>query len=661
VEVMCEEFLEWVWGEEKGWIDLPAKVGQYWVPFHAEWPEDEAAITRRIDSSIRDRENLYYSVALFRNRGRKIEDVLPTAWLWADLDTVHPSVAAGMGWMPTIAVESSPGRYQALWELENKVRPKDLERLNRAMTYALDADKGGWDLTQVLRLPGTRNWKYGDAPTVEVMWYQEDKIYSALELWKELEQAVGAEELEGALEIQLPKRAIPGEAKRLLRTPVDQVQEGKRSDVLWRLECLLAESGLKEGEIFGLVWPCAWNKWAGVGTGKSRLRREIRKAMQHVRYRSKISDAETVADDSRASAAVARRPEGLPWVAHDTLVSMNIKRPRWMIEDVWGAVSAGLVAGEPKTGKSLVALAMGVAVASGEPFLGRFRTKVQGPVLMVDNETGLATTQDRLRRMERYMGLIGDGAVESGPDGFSIKFPEDSGIPMKFLCDSAFDLTNEDHLKDLVREIEELEPVLVILDPLYLMLGGIDENRVVELRPTLQWLSQLRNEAGCSIAVVHHMRKQRDKESGTRPGQRVSGSWALHGWPSSSIYSEQKTSTELGDGWSRIRISTEHRSASPRRPFELAWTMEEDDGFGMSWEVDYIESREKIQKDRTEFVEGLVKEAKKITFTDLEAKTELGRQALKRHLNGFDTIEVKRDHSAAYSPLTAFYVGNHDG
>jgi hypothetical protein len=300
----CEDFLDIVYGERRGWIDLPAKVAKHWVPFYTEWPND-AAVTRRIDSSLRDREDLYYSVAQFAERGRKIEDVLPSHWLWADLDEVHPTQGAGLGFLPTVAVESSPGRYQALWRLTRELKPKTLEKLNRGLSYALDADRGGWDLTQVLRIPGTRNYKYPDAPWVRLLWINEEE-YEPEEVWAAVRDIVPDQELRGVVSVTLPRRPIPTRAKLLLRTPLERVVEGERSARLWELECLLAESGLGEEEIFDLVVGSAWNKWRGVASGRERLVRDIRKALRHVAAKTKERTADGGLGKDSAERAVDR-------------------------------------------------------------------------------------------------------------------------------------------------------------------------------------------------------------------------------------------------------------------------------------------------------------------------------------------------------------------
>jgi hypothetical protein len=89
--------------------------------------------------------------------------------------------------------------------------------------------------------------------------------------------------------------------------------------------------------------------------------------------------------------------------------------------------------------------------------------------------------------------------------------------------------------------------------------------------------------------------------------------------------------------------------------------MEEDDGLGMEWQVQSVESKEKIIRDRGQVIETIVKKARKVSLADLESRTGFGRPTLKRHLSDCDTIEVKRDPTAAYSPLTAFYIGDQNG
>src|SRR5690606_22334296 len=78
---------------------------------------------------------------------------------------------------PTIYWQSSPGRYHALWKLDKVYDMESTIKLNRDLAYHVDADKGGWDATQVLRVPGTHNLKYENKPMVKLM-KSAGKVYS---------------------------------------------------------------------------------------------------------------------------------------------------------------------------------------------------------------------------------------------------------------------------------------------------------------------------------------------------------------------------------------------------------------------------------------------------------------------------------------------------
>jgi hypothetical protein len=604
VDMDCEDFLEVVWGARRGWVDLPAKVSGYWVPFHTEWPND-GSISRRIDSSLRDREDLYYSVAQFAHRGRKIEDVLPTRWLWADLDEVHPTSGAKLGFLPTMAIESSPGRYQALWRLQKALAPRDLEKVNRGLSYALDADRGGWDLTQVLRIPGTRNFKYPEAPVVKILWYKPELEYEAKKIWARVKQAVPAAELAHLTTVELDRRPIPSKARALLRAGADQVVEGERSARLWELECMLAEAGLDKDEIFALVWPSAWNKWSGVNSGRERLIRDIKKAIQHVTRREALRDrtdrelADAVVqsvdsgdgDDGEDQAPPLRRESdsaGLPWVGYASFMAMAMEEPKWLIENIWTAGSHGFIAGEPKTNKTTIALALALSVASGASFLGRYSVGVQGPVLMVQEENAPWMMQDRLRKMAAYLGLISSeeahvrtsGAGALGKLSVDLDFPVD--LPLKLLNNYGFDLGVDEHREMLRAEVESFRPKLLILDPLYLIVPA-DSNNASDLRVFLKWIIKLRYEYDCAIAIVHHFRKQNTNGFVVRAGQRILGNTILHGFSDSALY--LSALEEERDGWVRAQMETEFRAMAPQRPLEIALAMGDPGSLDMQVEI----------------------------------------------------------------------------
>lgn len=666
IDLDAEDFLEIVYGDKEGWVDLPAKVGSYWVPFHTEWPAD-GSISRRIDSSLRDREDLYYSVATFSERGRKIEDVLPTAWLWADLDEVHPSAAAKLGFLPTVAVQSSPGRYQALWRLDRELKPGLLEKLNRALSYALDADKGGWDLTQVLRIPGTRNFKYATAPMVELMWYKPDLVYNPGRIWRKLKEIVPAETLANVGKVDIPRaKDLPARAKQLLRTTSAQVVEGERSARMWELECMLVEAGLTESEIFDLVWSSAWNKWAGIRTGRQRLEREIRKAVAHVSRRLALRDSAPTTtatkgaegeheaeDDEDSDDGVVDDGERLPFVRYSSFMAMSMEAPRWLVKDIWTAGSHGIIGGEPKTSKTTIALALAVSVASGQPFLGRYPVSTPGPVLFVQEENAPWMIQDRARKIAASAGLIRkrdaltrparrDDLARKGRVVVELDFPED--LPLRFLNNFGYDLDVEEHREMLEAEVAEIRPALVILDPLYLILGSADLDKAREVRPFLKWLMHLRYEYQCAIALVHHFRKSPaagnasgwGNGGGGRAGQRMLGSTTFHGWSDSALYCTAREVDKAG--WIGVRVETEFRSMAPQKPLDIEMTLGEPGDLTFEAEVLKFDMQDHIYKTvRESCAHGGVG----VTLNQLAEIVGLDRRVLLSRCRGDDRLVVE--------------------
>jgi hypothetical protein len=135
---------------------------------HGSWRDEWFASTELVDAAryaLRRRElcDVYFCPNGFISPKRHDKSVLWGVYAYADLDEADPRSCKPR---PTIAIESSPGRYVGLWHVDTTISAT----LNKRMTYAVGADRGGWDSTQLLRFPGTYNFKYPACPRVNVMW-----------------------------------------------------------------------------------------------------------------------------------------------------------------------------------------------------------------------------------------------------------------------------------------------------------------------------------------------------------------------------------------------------------------------------------------------------------------------------------------------------------
>jgi hypothetical protein len=272
------------WGRQEGyaffpWIsgtanDREARIRSFHEGPAFSWPDDKAKILTYMKRNIDN--DLYWCPSLFEEKQRKMELAMDEHALWADLDEVDPR--AIKDYPPTIAWETSPGRYQGLWLISGG----DMQGAswqggeNQRLTYYLGADAGGWDTTQLLRVPGWKNWKFtyreansGEPVQGELLWangrrYLPDE-FSELPEVQTLAgvQTVLEDEVEhvdrhavwGRVRLKLPKRARDLFAAR--------EAAGDRSEQLWWMMRCLADVGCTVTEIVALVRPTPWNKFDG--------------------------------------------------------------------------------------------------------------------------------------------------------------------------------------------------------------------------------------------------------------------------------------------------------------------------------------------------------------------------------------------------------------
>jgi P4 family phage/plasmid primase-like protien len=130
-----------------------------------------------LQESERGRE-VYFCAHLLTARQRIKDNAAAVKALWADLDGAElPNGTL----KPSVTVESSPGQYHAYWSLTDAIPPQVAEDLNKRLTHEIGADPSGFDLTQLLRVPGTVNHKYSEQHTVEVVRIS-DAVYSPADL-----------------------------------------------------------------------------------------------------------------------------------------------------------------------------------------------------------------------------------------------------------------------------------------------------------------------------------------------------------------------------------------------------------------------------------------------------------------------------------------------
>jgi AAA domain len=207
--------------------------------------------------------------------------------------------------------------------------------------------------------------------------------------------------------------------------------------------------------------------------------------------------------------------------------------PRWLVEELWGARSVGVIGGAPKCAKTWLGLDIALSVATGTACLGKYAVPEPGPVLVYLAEDALPTVRERIEGMARYRGL------------------DLAQVSIHVITTPVLRLDRDPDRTRLKETIKRLRPRLLLLDPL-VRLHGIDENDAGEVSTLLAYFRSLQRQLDLAVLLVHHTRK--NAAGGIAAGQGLRGSSDIHAFGDSNLY--------LRRSREHLVLSSEHRAAA---------------------------------------------------------------------------------------------------
>lgn len=191
-----------------------------------------------------------------------------------------------------------------------------------------------------------------------------------------------------------------------------------------------------------------------------------------------------------------------PTMSATDLMAQELPPVKWVVPDVLPE-GVTVLAGKPKLGKSWLAMAVGVAVASGGVALGT-KPVERGEVLYM-------ALEDNRRRLQKRLAKLSPGDT---PDGlnFATDWPR-------------MDEGGAAGLERWLREHPDAR--LVVVDILKKVRPGTSPNKSVYESDyeAMEAMQRLAGEYGVAILVVHHLRKM----AASDPLDEISGSTGLSG------------------------------------------------------------------------------------------------------------------------------------
>jgi hypothetical protein len=234
-----------------------------------------------------------------------------------------------------------------------------------------------------------------------------------------------------------------------------------------------------------------------------------------------------------------RVSQGFPVVRVGEIQSQD-NAPRWLVQDLWGANSVGVIGGAPKCSKTWLGLDIALSVATGTPCLGQYAVPESGPVLVYLAEDALPIVRERVAGMARHRGL------------------DLARVEIHVITAPVLRLDRDPDRMRLLETTRLLRPRLRLLDPL-VRLHGVDENNASEVAALLASFRSLQRQFDLSVLLVHHTRKN---AAGAAAGLGLRGSSDIHAFGDSNLY--------LRRSKEHLVLSTEHRAAPASPPISLS-------------------------------------------------------------------------------------------
>jgi len=324
-----EMFFKLLFGRNRGYLCLSfldtsdkRNMREFWFTY----PDDLDQALECVEQYGADN-HAYFCPQLFAEKKRKKEYVSLTTNAWSDLDRCNPD---NMLIPPSVVIESSPNRYQAYWLFDpsTTIDPKDAEDLSKRIAYYHEktgADTSGWDLTQLLRVPDTFNFKYPDVgnmgyPVVKIR--EIKKLYYRMDEFKDYPLLPGYDYIDAEFPVELPQESgeqILEKVRRevsplVIKLFTEVPPEHKWSEKLWQLELLLFEAGFPREKVFIIARDAACNKYSRDKRASSQLWKEVCRAEQAAQLKKNLpiedySNVETLMTRAETE-LVAKLPKG---------------------------------------------------------------------------------------------------------------------------------------------------------------------------------------------------------------------------------------------------------------------------------------------------------------------------------------------------------------
>lgn len=472
VDTQLEEFYNFLFDQRQGYVYAATKeIGHdvSWKQHFFTWPNQQTDLVR-FTLSNRARKDVYIAPAMFREKQATKEFVIGANVIWAEFDDA-PSLPEGVP-NPTCRIASGgDGHEHWYWKLQELLNSDQLDIVNRALAYHLDADPSGWDSTQVLRPPGTFNHKRKRETTL----IQNSRVVLSVALFGNIPEPPLKQDIE-------EPQYIPPVEEVVMKYPMPKVvrdlfsshDPSDRSDALMSLGYHCAELGMAKFEILSMIINAdeRWGKFKGRDDRMRRLLEIVSIAL--TKYpTAKPSNLETI---------------NLKPMGFKTLLNTEVKL-EWQWDGFLQRGGYFLLTGPTQVGKTQFSLDAAGHMALGKSFLNREMKPAK--IGFFSLEMGLIDLKYFLSQMQYSFSLEEQDILEKNLQLFPL------GEPMY--------MTDERTRDELEQIVGDLKLDGIIVDSL----GSATDDSVSDekIKKFFHWNDRFRQKLGIFTWYIHHHRK----------------------------------------------------------------------------------------------------------------------------------------------------------
>lgn len=305
------------------------------------------------------------------------------------------------------------------------------------------------------------------------------------------------------------------------------VTEGGRNDAAARLAGYFFKKGINTDIIEKLL--LEWNEKNDPPLPEQEIFTTIRSTQRyHQRNAAGITSVEFIDDRNETPVGTETQP-GFELVKFkDYIINYGGDGVSWAVEDWLPDKSIIFLISPPESYKTWLLLDMAISVAGGIPFLGSFKTLRSGPTMIIQQEDAHAGIAERMSVIvQSKFGIlphVGEGNDES-------TIPHIPELPIHIHPARQLRFTDKKVVAELEKKIEEIRPVVVLIDPLY-SATSVD-NYMAASAEQMMVLKTWRDRYGCSFLIAHHSKKNIDPESTAREdswGSQFLNAFQEGGW-----------------------------------------------------------------------------------------------------------------------------------